>query len=72
MITRPALAGLLLIVSQSAYAQSDDEMAACVDRANGATASQAGFATRGLAKPVSPGATVEFVGGLSADYVAQQ
>ncbi|WP_434724143.1 lysozyme inhibitor LprI family protein [Mesorhizobium sp. RIZ17] len=37
MIARYALAGLLLMVGQSAYAQSDDEMAACVDRANGAT-----------------------------------
>ena len=38
MIARYALAGLLLMVSQSAFAQqSDSEMAACVDRANGAT-----------------------------------
>jgi uncharacterized protein YecT (DUF1311 family) len=38
VIARYALAGLLLMVSQSAFAQqSDSEMAACVDRANGAT-----------------------------------
>ena len=37
MIARYPLAGLLLIVSQSAFAQSDGGMTACVDRANGAT-----------------------------------
>lgn len=35
MTPRYVLAGLLLMVAQSAYAQSADEMAACVDRANG-------------------------------------
>lgn len=37
MVTRHALAGLLLMVSQSAYAQSTDEMTACVDHADGAS-----------------------------------
>ena len=35
MIAKYALAGLLLMVVPSAYAQSDDEMSACVDKANG-------------------------------------
>ena len=35
MTARYALAGLLLMVTPSAYAQSVDEMSACVDRANG-------------------------------------
>lgn len=35
MTLRYVFAGLLLMATQSAYAQSDDEMAACVDRTNG-------------------------------------
>ena len=35
MTAKYALAGLLLMLGQSANAQSDDEMAACVDRTNG-------------------------------------
>ncbi|PRH87387.1 hypothetical protein C5L14_12245 [Labrys okinawensis] len=35
MISKHALAGLLLLVAQSANAQSDAEMATCVDRADG-------------------------------------
>jgi len=35
MIARYALACLLLMVVPSAYAQSDDEMAACVDKTDG-------------------------------------
>ncbi|OCC06969.1 hypothetical protein BA190_01740 [Labrys sp. WJW] len=35
MISKHALAGLLLLVTQSANAQSDAEMTACVDQADG-------------------------------------